>query len=102
MSDIGPLMSAGRCCGEKTAAIPCERAPLGIAAMRQAGTSWSMTQPMAPAATSSPPRGEGSGVGFRLRDLFPERHGFTVLVGSGRPLSRGHILLAIPIQRRTR
>jgi hypothetical protein len=27
-------MSAGRCCGEKTAAIPCERAPLGIAAMR--------------------------------------------------------------------
>jgi choline dehydrogenase len=34
-----------------------------------------------------------SGVGFRLRDLFPERHGFTVLVGSGRPLSRGHILL---------
>ena len=34
-----------------------------------------------------------SGVGFRLRDLFPERHGFTVMVGSGRPLSRGHILL---------
>src|SRR4029077_619844 len=34
-----------------------------------------------------------SGVGFRLRDLFPECHGFTVLVGSGRPLSRGHILL---------
>jgi choline dehydrogenase len=34
-----------------------------------------------------------SGVGFRMRDLFPERHGFTVLVGSGRPLSRGHILL---------
>jgi choline dehydrogenase len=34
-----------------------------------------------------------SGVGFRLADLFPERHGFTVLVGSGRPLSRGHILL---------
>src|SRR5271154_837942 len=24
---------------------------------------------------------------------FPERHGFTVLVGSGRPLSRGYILL---------
>jgi choline dehydrogenase len=34
-----------------------------------------------------------SGVGFRLADLFPERHGFTVMVGSGRPLSRGHILL---------
>src|SRR5262249_25294965 len=34
-----------------------------------------------------------SGVGFCLRDLFPERHGFTVLVGSGRPRSRGHILL---------
>ena len=34
-----------------------------------------------------------SGVGFRLQDLFPERHGFTVMVGSGRPLSRGHILL---------
>jgi choline dehydrogenase len=33
------------------------------------------------------------GVGFRLTDLFPERHGFTVMVGSGRPLSRGHILL---------
>jgi hypothetical protein len=33
------------------------------------------------------------GVGFRLADLFPERHGFTVMVGSGRPLSRGHILL---------
>ncbi|HEV2336078.1 MAG TPA: GMC family oxidoreductase N-terminal domain-containing protein [Stellaceae bacterium] len=33
------------------------------------------------------------GVGFRFSDLFPERHGFTVLVGSGRPLSRGHILL---------
>ena len=33
------------------------------------------------------------GVGFHLRDLFPERHGFTVMVGSGRPLSRGHILL---------
>jgi len=32
-------------------------------------------------------------IGFRLRDLFPERHGFTVMVGSGRPLSRGHILL---------
>ena len=32
-------------------------------------------------------------IGFRVRDLFPERHGFTVLVGSGRPLSRGHILL---------
>jgi hypothetical protein len=29
------------------------------------------------------------GVGFRL-DLFPERHGFTVMVGSGRPLRRGH------------
>ena len=27
-----------------------------------------------------------SGVGFRLADLFPERHGFTVMVGSGRPL----------------
>jgi choline dehydrogenase len=25
--------------------------------------------------------------------MFPERHGFTVMVGSGRPLSRGHILL---------
>jgi choline dehydrogenase len=33
------------------------------------------------------------GVGFRLADLFPERHGFTVMVGSGRPLSRGWILL---------
>ncbi|MFI4948745.1 MAG: GMC family oxidoreductase [Alphaproteobacteria bacterium] len=33
------------------------------------------------------------GVGFRFSDLFPERHGFTVLVGSGRPLSRGQILL---------
>jgi choline dehydrogenase len=33
------------------------------------------------------------GVGFRLADLFPNRHGFTVMVGSGRPLSRGHILL---------
>ena len=33
------------------------------------------------------------GVGFHLRDLFPERHGFTVMVGSGRPLSRGRILL---------
>ena len=33
------------------------------------------------------------GVGFRLADLFPERHGFTVMVGSGRPLSRGDILL---------
>ena len=32
-------------------------------------------------------------IGFRVRDLFPERHGFTVMVGSGRPLSRGHILL---------
>jgi hypothetical protein len=29
-----------------------------------------------------------SGVGFRLTDLFPERHRFTVMVGSGRPLSR--------------
>ena len=33
------------------------------------------------------------GVGFRLADLFPERHGFTVMVGSGRPLSRGRVLL---------
>src|SRR4029077_19642326 len=33
------------------------------------------------------------GVGFRLADLFPERHGFTIMAGSGRPLSRGHILL---------
>ena len=33
------------------------------------------------------------GVGFRLADLFPERHGFTVMVGSGRPLSRGWVLL---------
>jgi choline dehydrogenase len=33
------------------------------------------------------------GVGFRLADLFPERHGFTVMVGSGRPLSRGCVLL---------
>jgi choline dehydrogenase len=33
------------------------------------------------------------GVGFRLDDLFPERHGLTVMVGAGRPLSRGHILL---------
>ena len=33
------------------------------------------------------------GVGWRLGDLFPERHGFTIMVGAGRPLSRGHILL---------
>ena len=33
------------------------------------------------------------GVGWRLTDLFPERHGFTVMVGSGRPLSRGRVLL---------
>jgi len=33
------------------------------------------------------------GVGWRLADLFPEHHGFTVMVGSGRPLSRGRILL---------
>jgi choline dehydrogenase len=33
------------------------------------------------------------GVGFRFGDLFPERHGFTVMVGSGRPLSRGYTLL---------
>jgi len=33
------------------------------------------------------------GVGFRLADLFPERHGFTIMAGSGRPLSRGRILL---------
>ena len=33
------------------------------------------------------------GVGWRLADLFPERHGFTVMVGSGRPLSRGRVLL---------
>src|SRR5215469_1444390 len=33
------------------------------------------------------------GVGFRLADLFPKRHGFTIIVGSGRPRSRGHILL---------
>jgi choline dehydrogenase-like flavoprotein len=33
------------------------------------------------------------GVGWRLADPFPERHGFTVMVDSGRPLSRGHILL---------
>ena len=33
------------------------------------------------------------GVGFRLGDLFPERHGFTVMVGSGRPHSRGWVLL---------
>jgi len=32
-------------------------------------------------------------IGFRLRDMFPERHGFTVMVGSGRPFSHGHILL---------
>jgi choline dehydrogenase-like flavoprotein len=31
--------------------------------------------------------------GWRLGDLFPERHGFTVMVGAGRPLSRGHVLL---------
>jgi choline dehydrogenase-like flavoprotein len=29
------------------------------------------------------------GVGFRLADLFPERHGFTIMAGSGRPLSAG-------------
>ena len=34
-----------------------------------------------------------SGVGFRLADLFPGRHGFTVMVGSARSLSRGHIML---------
>jgi choline dehydrogenase-like flavoprotein len=33
------------------------------------------------------------GVGWRLSDLFPERHSFTVMVGSGRPLSRGGVLL---------
>jgi choline dehydrogenase-like flavoprotein len=33
------------------------------------------------------------GVGWRLGDLFPRRHGFTVMVGSGRPLSRGRIRL---------
>ena len=33
------------------------------------------------------------GVGFRLADLFPDRHGFTVMVGAGRPLSRGWVLL---------
>jgi choline dehydrogenase len=33
------------------------------------------------------------GIGWRLGDLFPNRHGFTVMVGSGRPLSRGHLLL---------
>jgi choline dehydrogenase len=33
------------------------------------------------------------GVGWRLADLFPERHGFTVMVGSGRPLGRGRVLL---------
>jgi choline dehydrogenase len=33
------------------------------------------------------------GVGWRLADLFPERHSFTVMVGAGRPLSRGHVLL---------
>jgi choline dehydrogenase len=32
-------------------------------------------------------------VGWRLADLLPERNGFTVMVGSGRPLSRGHFLL---------
>ena len=33
------------------------------------------------------------GIGWRLGDLFPDRHGFTVMVGVGRPLSRGHVLL---------
>ncbi len=33
------------------------------------------------------------GVGWRRADLFPDRHGFTVMVGIGRPLSRGHVLL---------
>jgi len=33
------------------------------------------------------------GVGFRLADLFPDRHGFTVMVGAGRPHSRGWVLL---------
>jgi len=42
---------------------------------------------MAPALIT---RGE---VGWRLTDLFPERHGFTVMVGPGRPLSRGRVLL---------
>src|ERR1700730_2442097 len=43
--------------------------------------------------TGSPALITRGGVGWRLSDLFPERHGFTVMVGSGRPLSRGHILL---------
>ena len=43
---------------------------------------------MAPALTT---RG---GVGARLRDLFPSRHGFVVMVSCGRPLSRGHVRLA--------
>jgi choline dehydrogenase len=33
------------------------------------------------------------GVGWRPQDLFPERHGFTIMMGSGRPLSRGRVLL---------
>ena len=33
------------------------------------------------------------GVGFRLGDLFPKRHGFTVMIGSGRPHSRGWLHL---------
>jgi len=40
-----------------------------------------------------------SGVGFRLRDLFPERHGFTVLVGSGRPLSADISCCVMPTRR---
>jgi len=34
------------------------------------------------------------GVGARLRDLFPSRHGFVVMVSCGRPLSRGRVRLA--------
>ena len=42
------------------------------------------------------------GVGFRLADLFPDRHGFTVMVGAGRPLSRAGSCCAAAIRRRIR
>ena len=51
---------------------------------------------MSPRTSALPPMGRSGtrrGVGFRLGDLFPERHGFTLMVVSGRPLSRGHVLL---------
>src|SRR3984893_6570404 len=43
--------------------------------------------------TGSPALITRGGVGWRLTDLFPQRHGFTVMVGSGRFLSRGRGLV---------